>query len=125
MRKLLNTIFITQPEVYLSLDGENIVLLNEKEKVGRLPLHNIEGIVSFGYRGISPALMGYCAENHISIVFLTKSGRFLARVSGKSRGNVTLRKNSIKSQNVKILQLKLQGILYLARYIIINGCLSE
>lgn len=96
MRKLLNTIFITQPEVYLALDGENIVLLKEQEKVGRLPLHNIEGVVSFGYRGISPALMGYCAENHISIVFLTKSGRFLARVSGKSRGNVTLRKKQYR-----------------------------
>ena len=34
MKKLLNTLFITQPDVYLSLDGDNIVLLKEKEKIG-------------------------------------------------------------------------------------------
>lgn len=92
MRKLLNTLFITQPETYLSLDGENIVLLKENEKIGRIPLHNLESIVTFGYMGASPALMGYCAEQNISITFLTRTGRFRARVVGMSRGNVFLRK---------------------------------
>lgn len=92
MKKLLNTLFLTQSDVYLSLDGDNVVLLKEKEKIGRLPLHNLESIVSFGHTGASPALMGYCAERNISIVFLSSSGRFLARVIGKSKGNVVLRK---------------------------------
>ncbi|WP_048600968.1 type I-C CRISPR-associated endonuclease Cas1c [Rubeoparvulum massiliense] len=92
MKKLLNTLFITQPDVYLSLDGDNIVLLKDQEKLGRLPLHNLESIVCFGYTGASPALMGYCADRNISLVFLTMNGRFLARVIGKSKGNVVLRK---------------------------------
>lgn len=77
MRKLLNTLFITQPDVYLSLEGENVVLLKDQEKLGRLPLHNLESIVAFGYTGASPALMGYCAERNISLVFLTMNGVFL------------------------------------------------
>ncbi|AZK46723.1 type I-C CRISPR-associated endonuclease Cas1c [Paenibacillus lentus] len=92
MKKLLNTLFITQPDVYLSLDGDNVVLLKEQEKLGRLPLHNLESIVAFGYTGASPAFMGYCADRNISLVFLTMSGRFLARVIGASKGNVVLRK---------------------------------
>lgn len=92
MRKMLNTLFVTQPDTYLSLDGDNIVVLKNDQKLGRLPLHNLESIVSIGYRGASPALMGYCAERNISITFLTRSGRFLARVIGKSQGNVILRK---------------------------------
>ncbi|OBY76550.1 subtype I-C CRISPR-associated endonuclease Cas1 [Paenibacillus sp. KS1] len=92
MRRLLNTLYINQPDVYLSLDGDNIVLLKEQQKLGRLPLHNLEAIVSFGYTGASPALMGYCADRNISITFLTLSGRFLARVIGQSKGNVVLRK---------------------------------
>ena len=92
MRKLLNTLFVTQPDVYLSLDGDTVVLLKKDKRLAQLPLHNLESIVSFGYTGASPALMGYCAEKNISIVFLTQSGRFLARVIGKSRGNVLLRK---------------------------------
>ena len=92
MRRLLNTLYVTQPDVYLSLDGDNILLLKEQEKLGRLPLHNLESIVSFGYTGASPALMGYCADRNISITFLTMNGRFLARVIGQSKGNVVLRK---------------------------------
>lgn len=96
MRKLLNTLFVTQPGVYLSLDGDNIVLLKEKERLGRVPLHNLESIITFGYTGASPALMGYCAERDISIVFLTMNGRYLARVIGMSRGNVVLRKKQYR-----------------------------
>lgn len=92
MRKLLNTLYVTQPNTYLSLEGDNIVLQREQEKVAQLPLHNFESVVSFGYTGASPALMGYCAERSISLVFLTMNGRFLARVIGESKGNVVLRK---------------------------------
>lgn len=107
MKKLLNTLFITQPDVYLSLDGDNIVLLNEKEKIGRLPLHNLESIVSFGYTGTSPALMGYCAEKNISLVFLTMYGQFLARVIGKSKGNVILRKKQYRISEDEVISAKI------------------
>ena len=56
---------------HLGLDGENIVVYEEQKELGRLPLHNLEGIVSFGYRGTSPALMGACADRNISLCYLT------------------------------------------------------
>ncbi|MFI2859126.1 type I-C CRISPR-associated endonuclease Cas1c [Paenibacillus sp. JSM ZJ436] len=92
MKKLLNTVFVTQPDVYLSLDGDNIVLTRKEDQLGRLPLHNLESIIAFGYTGASPALMAYCADRHISLVFMSMNGRFLARVIGASKGNVILRK---------------------------------
>lgn len=91
MKKLLNTLYVTSEDSYLSLDGENIVVLDKEREIGRLPLHNLEGIVSFGYRGTSPALMGACAERNISLCFVSPSGRFLARVTGRVKGNVVLR----------------------------------
>ena len=30
MRKLLNTLYVTTPERYLALDGENVLVLEEK-----------------------------------------------------------------------------------------------
>ena len=48
MKKLLNTLYVTSDDSYLSLDGENIVVLDKEREIGRLPLHNLEGIVSFG-----------------------------------------------------------------------------
>lgn len=92
MRKLLNTLYVTSPDRYLSLDGENIVVLSDGKEAGRVPSHNLEGIVTFGYSGASPALMGYCARNGISLSFHSPSGRFLAEITGEVRGNVTLRK---------------------------------
>lgn len=92
MKRLLNTLYVTQPDVYLGLDGDNIVVLKDQEKIGRVPLHNIESILTVGFKGASPALMGYCSSRNIAITFLTASGRFLARVIGESYGNVILRK---------------------------------
>ena len=91
MRKLQNTLYVTTPAAYLSLDGETIVIQNEDECLGRLPLLNLENIVSFGYRGASPRLLGACAERGIGLCFLTQHGRFLARISGPISGNILLR----------------------------------
>ena len=74
------------------MDGENIVVQKNNSEVARIPLHNIESIVTFGYTGASPALMGACAKKNISLSFMSQSGKFLARIIGKNRGNVTLRK---------------------------------
>ena len=60
MKKLLNTLYITTPKSYVSLDGENVVITKEDKTVKRVPLHNIEGIVGFGFTGASPSLMGKC-----------------------------------------------------------------
>lgn len=92
MRKLLNTLYITSPNSYLSRDGENIVVLIGNAEKFRIPVHNIESIVTFGYCGASPALLGLCAERNVSLQFLSEGGKFLARMSGPVRGNVLLRK---------------------------------
>lgn len=97
MKKLLNTLYVTSQDGYLALDGENIVVFDGEKEVGRLPLHNLEGIISFGYRGTSPALMGACAERNISLTYLSPQGKFLARVTGKTRGNVILREQQYRS----------------------------
>ncbi len=92
MKKLANVLYVTTPEAYLSLDGENVVIKKDENTSMRLPLHNLENIVCFSYLGASPALMGACAERNVGLCFLTPNGRFLARVTGKVKGNVLLRK---------------------------------
>lgn len=96
MKRLLNTLFVTSPDVYLSLDSENIVVIKDNETIGRYPLHNLEAICSFGYSGASPALMGECAKRNIALTFMTSNGKFLASVIGESRGNVVLRKEQYR-----------------------------
>lgn len=57
MRKLLNTLFVTSENAYLSLDGENVVASRDGQEAARYPLHMLSGILSFSYAGASPALM--------------------------------------------------------------------
>lgn len=96
MKKLLNVLYITQSDTYLSLDGENVVVRKDEKIAIRIPLHNLENIVCFNYQGASPALMGKCAEKNIGLCFLSPNGKFLARISGKIRGNVLLRKQQYR-----------------------------
>ncbi|MDD6800600.1 MAG: type I-C CRISPR-associated endonuclease Cas1c [Firmicutes bacterium] len=91
MRKLLNTLYITDENAYLSLEGETVVCRSEGKADLKIPFANVESIVCFSYIGCSPALMGKCAENGTSLAFFSPNGRFLARVSGKSQGNVYTR----------------------------------
>ena len=69
MKALLNTLFVTSEDIYLTLDGENVVANRDKEAVARYPLHTLQTIVTFSYAGASPALMGACAKRAIGLAF--------------------------------------------------------
>ena len=123
MKKLLNTLYVTSEDSYLALDGENIVVLDKEKEMGRIPLHNLEGIVSFGYRGTSPALMGACADRNISLCYLNPNGKFLARVTGSVKGNVVLRKKQYEvsmneTDSLEISKNCIIGKIYNARWVL-------
>lgn len=123
MKKLLNTLYVTSENSYLALDGENIVILEDAVEIGRLPLHNLEGIISFGYRGTSPALMGACADRNISLCYMTPQGKFLARITGKIKGNVILREQQYsiaknKEQSLAIAKNCILGKVHNARWVL-------
>ena len=121
MRQLLNTLFVTSEDVYLSLDGENIVANRGGKAVARYPLHTLQSIVSFSYSGASPALMGACAKREIGLAFCTPRGRFLARVSGQMQGNVLLRRTQYRvaddpSESCRVARMMILGKVYNARW---------
>ena len=78
MRKLLNTLYVTLPDVYLACDGENVIIRQEDEIKLRVPIHNLESIVCFNFTGASPKLMQLCCER------------------GRVTGNVSLRRQQYR-----------------------------
>lgn len=121
MRQLLNTLFVTSEDVYLSLDGENVVANRGGDAIARYPLHTLQSIVSFSYAGASPALMGACAQREIALAFCSPRGRFLARVSGAVQGNVLLRRMQYRAaddptQSCRIARNMIFGKVYNARW---------
>lgn len=121
MRKMLNTLFVTTEDAYLSLEGENVLVNREKQVIARFPLHTLSGILSFSYAGVSPALMGACAERGINLAFCTPRGRFLARITGKTNGNVLLRRTQYRAaddpaHSCRIARNMIFGKLYNSRW---------
>lgn len=96
MRKLLNTLYITMDDAYLTEENDSVVIKQGNNKIGQFPLIAIEEIVLFSYKGASPALLGKCAERGIGVSQYSPFGKFLYRISDKSRGNVLLRKEQYR-----------------------------
>ena len=92
MKQHLNTLFVTTQGAYLRKEGEAVAVRVEKQTRLRVPPHMLGGICCFGRVGVSPPLMGKCAETGVAISMLTEHGRLLARVIGFTSGNVLLRR---------------------------------
>lgn len=121
MKKLLNTLYITTPDRWLSVDGENVVISEKGNNIGRVPLHNLESIIAFGCVGATPALMGKCAEDNIGLYFLSRSGKFLCSVCGEINGNVLLRREQYRKaddeeKSLEIAKSMIIGKIFNSRY---------
>lgn len=92
MKKLNSSLYVTSEGAWLHKDGKTVVVEVDGVERGRVPIHLLDQIICFGKVGMSPALMNFCAENNVSISFLSVYGRFLARIEGPQSGNVSLRR---------------------------------
>lgn len=99
MKKLLNTVYITTEGAALRKDGENLVAQVEGVEKARVPLHMLASVVVFGAIHVSPPLIETCAARGITVVFLSRAGRFHARVEGPVSGNVLLRRAQYRASD--------------------------
>lgn len=123
MRKLKNTLYILTPDYYLGCKLDTVIMYDKDGKdVGRIPIHNLENIVSFGYRGVSPSLMKLCADKSVSIVFLNPNGTYLSRIQPPITGNVYLRELQYQklhsSISLDIAKNCILGKIYNSRWLI-------
>lgn len=96
MKRLLNTLYVTSPGTYLSRKGESVLVRVENETKLCVPIHTLDGIICFGQVMCSPPLLGLCAEQQVTVSFLSDYGRFYARVQGPVSGNILLRREQYR-----------------------------
>ena len=96
MKQLLNTLYITTQDAYLSRDGETALVRVGDEVKLRVPMHTLGAIVCFGRVMCTPGLMSLCAEKQVYLAFLTERGRFIGRFQGPISGNVLLRRQQYR-----------------------------
>jgi len=89
-------LYVTSSDAFLAKDGENVVVKIEDQEAFRSPIHYLEGIVTFGYKGASPAMLRMCSDHNVAVSFLTGSGRFQAQLTGPVKGNVLLRRTQYR-----------------------------
>ena len=126
MRHLLNTLYVLSEDAYLRLENDNVVVERGGEVSGRFPLHALESILCFSYPGASPALMGVCADNGITLSFLTPRGKYLATVGSMTGSSVLLRQAQYKACTdgtvaVRIARNMIFGKCFNARWVLERG----
>lgn len=92
MHELLNTLYVTTQGTVLRLEHDTVRVLADRETRARLPLVRLDAIVVFGRVTVTTALIHRCAEDGRGVVWLSGHGRFRARLTGGTLGNVTLRR---------------------------------
>lgn len=123
MRRQLNTLYVTTEGAWLHKEGANLVMKVDGEERARLPAHMLEGVVCLGRVSISAPLLGYCADQGITVSYLTTNGRFMARVEGPVSGNVLLRREQYRRTDcpercVEVVRNFLVGKIYNQRAVI-------
>ena len=76
MKQLLNTLFVTSEDAYLSLENDNVVVQRDKTALAKIPLRSLEQILSFSYKGASPALIEKCSQIEFDLCIWTYLGRW-------------------------------------------------
>lgn len=89
--ELLNTLYVTTQGAYIHLDHQTLKVESEGKTLLQVPAHHIGAVVCFGRISVSPAAIVRCAADKRDLVFLSRGGRFRAKVIGPTSGNVLLR----------------------------------
>lgn len=126
MLELQNVLYVVTPASVLRLEHDAVRVEVEGALRARFPLNNLAGIVAIGRVSITTALLARCAEDGRSVVWLDNRGRFLARVEGRTRGNVLLRRAQHLAlddphRTFRIARQVVAGKLQNARHLLMRG----
>lgn len=91
MRELLNCLYAQTPGMVLHLDHDAVLARCENQPLRRIPLRRLEGITAIGRVTITTPLIHRCAEEGVTVSWLTASGRHGGTLRGRTSGNILLR----------------------------------
>lgn len=127
MTELLNTLYVQTQGAALFLDHDAVrVTAPDRPSHQALPLRRLDSIIAYGHVSISPDLLRRCAEDGRNVVWMSRSGRFVARVDGPVQGNVLLRHaqhlaHADPTQRLAIARCCVAGKIQNSRQMILRG----
>lgn len=105
MRKLRNTLYITQEDTFVHREGETIVISREHDKILQMPVHNLEGIVFFTHTAVTPQVLELCSSSNVYITYISHNSRFLVKIQNPIAGNIALRRSQFRISESEIQSL--------------------
>jgi CRISP-associated protein Cas1 len=127
MIELLNTLYVQTQGASLYLDHDAVrVSVPDQPGHRSLPLRRLDSILVYGHVTISSELLARCADDGRAVIWMSISGRFLARADGPVRGNVLLRHaqhlaHADASRRLAIAQCCVAGKIQNSRQVLLRG----
>jgi CRISPR-associated protein Cas1 len=87
----MGTLYLLEPDVYLSKDGGVLKVSRKKEVLLERPLAHVTDVVILGRATVSAAAIEACTEQGTAIHYLSKGGRYVAQVAPIENKNVPMR----------------------------------
>ncbi|MDF1741361.1 MAG: type I-C CRISPR-associated endonuclease Cas1c [Verrucomicrobiales bacterium] len=108
MKQHLNTLFVTLEGAYLRKDGATVEVRHDGESQLRVPLHNLDGIATFGWNTtVTTALMAACGDAGVSLSYHSPHGKFLASTTSGVSGNIVLRRSQYRASDEPVRALSI------------------
>ncbi|OFI07050.1 CRISPR-associated endonuclease Cas1 [Clostridium acetireducens DSM 10703] len=87
----MKTLYIIDQGCSIKKDNISFLISKNGVKLTTIPVYKIENIFIFGNQQITSQALNLAFKNNIDILFLTISGGFKGKISGKFSKNVYLR----------------------------------
>lgn len=87
----MSTLYVTEQFTTLRKEDERIKLYKGKELLVEIPIFKIKQVVVLGEVTVTASTIRKLAENKITLCYLTKWGKFVARMEGDVSKNVIVR----------------------------------
>ncbi len=126
MFELLNTLYVQAQGASLGLEHDAVRVRIDGEEPSRFPLARIDSFVLFGQVSVSPFLVQRCGEDGRPIAWMTRTGRFRARLTSPARGNVLLRRQqhealTLSEWTVRIARQVVAGKIQNSRLVLLRA----
>ena len=126
MEVQLNTLYVVTRKATLRRDHLTVQVVVERKTRLTVPIHQLEAINVFGGAHVTPALMALCAEQGVSVSFLSESGRLLSRVDAPGSGNVLVRREQYRraddpARRAEVSRAVVAGKIHNSRNLLLRG----
>ena len=103
----MDSLFIIEQGCYIRKDGNCLKIMRNRKTIESIPASGLKQLTLAGQTSLSGPVLDFLIKNSIDTVFLTKTGRFRARLLLDESGHVALRQQQYLRLADKHFQLDL------------------